>query len=92
MAIEGPISDLARSVQHEPNRDYPAIVKVSLQWDVGGGHIAISSATITADEFFGLGQSGAPLDGASVIAMIERLRRAGPPPGQRHRPDRKANR
>jgi hypothetical protein len=34
---------------------------------------------INADQFFGLGNYGAPIDGAALIGKIENMRREGPP-------------
>ena len=75
---DSPISDLSRSIQHEPNTDWPTTVKVQLHWDVGG-HIRIRTIYIEADQFFGHGQYGAPMDGSALIGMIENMRKQGPP-------------
>lgn len=74
-----PVSDLARAKQHEPNQEWPETVKVQLYWWVDG-RPRIRTILISADEFFGLGEYGAPIDGSSLIGRIENMRRAGPPP------------
>lgn len=68
----------SRSKQHEPDYSWPAEVKVQLIWMIDG-RPHIRSHHITGDEFFGLGNHGAPLEGAALVGLIERLRREGPP-------------
>lgn len=77
--IDGPISDLSRSVQHEPDRAWPTSVKVELLWVVGGMEY-VRTMQIDADHFFGIGGVGAPMDGSALVGMIENMRREGPPP------------
>lgn len=77
--IEGPISDLSRSVQHEPDQTWPTSVKVQLLWVVGGRN-HVRTMDIDANQFFGNGGVGAPMDGSALIGMIENMRREGPPP------------
>lgn len=79
MAIEPPKSDLARSVQHNPSQEWPESVKIQLLWRDSEGRPLIRTETISADQFFGTGSYGAPLDGSSLIMTIDRMRRAGPP-------------
>jgi hypothetical protein len=79
MAIQNPISDLSRSVQHESNRVWPHEVKISVKWKDDLDRIYVRSEVISADQFFGSGSYGAPLEGAALIGMIERMRREGPP-------------
>jgi hypothetical protein len=82
MAIDGPISDLSRSIQHEPDTTWPYSVKVQLLWMVNH-QPHVRSIVIEADQFFGLGRYGAPLDGNALIGMIENMRKEGPPPVER---------
>ena len=77
--MDGPVSDLLRSKQHEPDHTWPTTVKVQLYWWVDGRPL-IRTELIEADQFFGLGKYGAPMEGAALVGMIERMRRAGPPP------------
>jgi hypothetical protein len=79
MPIDSPISDLSRSRQHEADRSWPHEVKLAIHWVDAAGRVSIRSEVISADQFFGAGSYGAPLDGAAIIGMIERLRREGPP-------------
>jgi hypothetical protein len=79
MAIQNPISDLARSTQHDQDRSWPHEVKIEINWLHKSGRISNRSEVISADMFFGMGSFGAPLDGAALIGIIERLRREGPP-------------
>ena len=79
MVIQNPVSDLARSVQHEPDHSWPHEVKIQIHWIDEVGRVLIRTEVISADQFFGTGRYGAPMEGAAVIGMIERMRRAGPP-------------
>lgn len=77
--IDGPISDLSRAVQHEPDTTWLTSVKLELYWWVDG-KLRVRTMLIEADQFFGRGQYGAPIDGSALIGMIENMRREGPPP------------
>lgn len=79
MPVDSPISDLARATQHEPNTAWPTVVKIELYWWVDG-RPRIRTILIEADQFFGRGQFGAPMDGSALIGQIENMRREGPPP------------
>ncbi len=79
MAIDNPVSDLARSIQHEQDRSWPHEVKIAVHWIDPSGKISIRSEVISADMFFGTGIFGAPLQGEAIISMITRMRREGPP-------------
>lgn len=67
-----------RSKQHEPDHSYPQEVQLRLVWTVNG-HARIRTSSISADEFFGVGGSGAPIEGIAILNRIEQMRRAGPP-------------
>jgi hypothetical protein len=82
MPVDSPVSDLERSLQHEQDRSWPTSVKVQLMWLVDG-RPSIRTLVISADQFFGTGNSGAPLEGMALIGMIENMRRSGPPPVER---------
>lgn len=77
--IDLPKSDLDRSVQHDQEQAWPEVVKIQLQWKSADGRPLVRSEIISANQFFGHGIYGAPLEGAALIQMIERMRRAGPP-------------
>jgi hypothetical protein len=79
MAISNPVSDLARSKQHDPSHDWPYSVKIQIKWLTKDGRPIIRSHEISAAEFFGIDGSGAPISGEALIQYIERMRRAGPP-------------
>jgi len=79
MAISNPVSDTSRVVSQEKSFDWPESVKIQVMWRDKLGRPCIRSETITANQFFGHGNSGAPIEGMALIAMIERMRRAGPP-------------
>jgi len=68
----------ARSQQHEPDHSYTEVVQLRLHWNVDG-HLRVRTATISADEFFGRGGVGAPIEGIAILNRIEQMRRAGPP-------------
>jgi hypothetical protein len=72
------VSDTSRGIHHEPDQTYPETVVIRLTWIVDG-HIRIRTEEISADQFFGLGNYGAPIEGAALISRIENMRRAGPP-------------
>jgi len=69
--------ELARTRTHEPSEDWPTMIEVVAYWGEGrrGRRRSIE---IPADQFFGRGTYGAPLSGAALIGMVERLRRQGP--------------
>lgn len=79
MAIQNPISDLTRSVQHDPDETWPESVQLAVMWRDKNGKPLTRIEDISADRFFGRGAYGAPLEGAHLIMAIERMRRAGPP-------------
>jgi len=79
MAIDIQKSDTERSIQHDPNMDWPESVHIQLCWRGNNGSILTSTESISADQFFGRGAYGAPLSGEYLIQAIERMRRAGPP-------------
>lgn len=79
MTIESPISDTARTRNHEPDRVWPESVKIAVHWKNEAGRLFIKTETISADQFFGNSSFGAPLSGEALIQLIERMRRAGPP-------------
>lgn len=79
MAIDLPKSDLSRSIQHDADQTWPHEVKISVKWVDAQGRAAVRSESITSAQFFGHGAHGAPIEGAALIGMIERMRRAGPP-------------
>lgn len=79
MPIDIPQSDLARSIQHNADESWPKSVKIQVRWDGPDGRPLIRTETISSDQFFGHGQYGAPLQGEAIVAMIERMRKAGPP-------------
>jgi len=84
MAIDNPVSDTDRAIQHDPDQSWPRTLKIQLMWEVDGKPV-VRTETITADQFFGRASFGAPMDGSAVIGMIENMRRAGPPPVERPR-------
>lgn len=73
------VSDTSRGIHHEPDHSYPASVSITLTWVVDGLTYR-HAQSISADQFFGFGNFGAPIEGAALISMIENMRRAGPPP------------
>ncbi len=79
MAIDNPVSDLARSKQMDADHSWPHKVEVSIHWCDPSGKITVRSEDISADRFFGTGGYGAPIMGAELVGIIERLKREGPP-------------
>lgn len=82
MAIDAPISDTGRAINHDPDQTWPTAVLLQVSWLVDGV-TRYRTVIISADQFFGKGNFGAPLPGDAVINMIEQARRAGPPPTPR---------
>lgn len=82
MSIEIPAGDLSRTVSHEPDHSWPSEVKVQLVWYIKG-RAHVRTAHIDADQFFGRGVHGAPMQGEALLQAIERMRRDGPPPVER---------
>lgn len=78
----GPVSDLSRAIQHEPDTEWPTWVKVQLVWQIDG-HNHVRTMHIEGDHFFGRGGFGAPMEGAALIGQLENLRKQGPPPVER---------
>lgn len=74
-----PKSDLSRSIQHEASQDWPESVKLQLLWRGRDGRPLVRTEVVSADQFFGHGQYGAPMDGNFLVQAIERMRRKGPP-------------
>lgn len=79
MPIDVPISDTSRAIMHEPETTWPESVKIQLLWRDHKDRPLIRTEVISAAQFFGHGQYGAPLQGEAIVAMIERMRKAGPP-------------
>lgn len=79
MPIESPISDTTRTRNHEADRTWPESVKIAVHWKNEAGRLFIKTEMISAAQFFGMGNYGAPLSGEAIIQMIERMRREGPP-------------
>lgn len=79
MAVDEPVSDTSRAIQHDPDQTWPASVVLQVTWIVDG-RFRTSSMVIEGDSFFGRGRYGAPMHGHTLIAHIENMRRAGPPP------------
>ncbi len=69
-----PCGDLARTITHEPEEEWPTLIEVVAYWGPGrkGRRRSIE---IPADQFFGRGGYGAPITGDQLIGMVERLRR-----------------
>lgn len=72
--------DLARTINHEPNDDWPALIEVVCYWGPKDNPRKgrRRSVEIDADQFFGMGRFGAPMTGDQMIGMVDKLRRQGP--------------
>lgn len=82
MPINQPESDLARVKSQEMDTTWPVSMEIVLWWEGPKGKPVSTKTAILANEFFGHGQHGAPLNGEALIGRIERLRRQGPPKGK----------
>jgi len=78
MAIDEPVSDTGRAIHHDPDLTWPSSVVLQVTWHVNGCN-RTRTMVVGADEFFGRGQYGAPMNGEALIQAIERMRREGPP-------------
>lgn len=72
-AIRPPEGELARTITHEPEDDWPTMIEVVAYY--GEGRRKRRSIEIPADQFFGRGEYGAPMSGDQLIQMVHRLRR-----------------
>ena len=72
--IDFPKGDLARTITHERESDWPCLVEIVAYFGKEGRKGKRRSITISADEFFGR-TTGAPISGDALIGMIDRLRR-----------------
>lgn len=79
MVIQTPVSDLARSVQNDPEQSWPTCVRIQTIWIDKKGRETIRTQLISADRFYGRGAYGAPIEGAGLIGMIQQMMREGPP-------------
>lgn len=79
MAIDAPISDTSRGIQHDPDQTYPESVKIQILWRDKNGRPIVRTEQISAAQFFGTGSFGAPLSGDWLISFIARMVRSGPP-------------
>jgi hypothetical protein len=70
-----PEGSLSTAKCHESNDDWPTLIEIVAYFGEGGRKGKRRSIEISADEFFGRGQYGAPLSGSRLIGMVERLRR-----------------
>ena len=66
--------DLANTITHENQEEWPALIEIVAYFGKEGRKGKRKSITISADEFYGR-TTGAPLSGAHLINMVERLRR-----------------
>lgn len=72
--------DLARTVSREADQTWPdGGVEIRLHWNIGDDETAFRTHHVSADEFFGRGDCGAPISGDALIQAIDRLRRLGSP-------------
>lgn len=73
--VDMPQSDLSRARASEPAQQYPDELLILARW--GKAEVAIP---ITKEEFFGLGASGAPITGDTILQRINVLRQHAPKP------------
>lgn len=74
-----PQSALTRTISHERNQDWPDSVEIVATFNKKStdGKIVstkVRSIPITKDQYFGLGEHGAPMSGEWLVAAIDRLR------------------
>ncbi len=78
MALEMPVSDLSRARVSEPGLSWPDEVRIVAQWTLPTGKRKSTQIILSKDEYFGLGQFGAPMNGERLMQKIETLRRQKP--------------
>ena len=66
--------DLANAITHEASEEWPTMIEIVAYFGKTGRKGKRKSITISADEYYGR-TTGAPLSGAHLISMIDRLRR-----------------
>ena len=75
MTLPAPQGDLARTINHEMNSDWPYLIEIVAYFGDSGRKGKRRSITISSDEFFGRGGYNAPLTGDQIIMIINKLRR-----------------
>jgi hypothetical protein len=79
MPVDAPVSDTSRAKMHDPSMEWPESVAITMTWIKENGRKATRTQIISADQFYGRGSFGAPVEGQALIAAIDRMRRLGPP-------------
>lgn len=69
--------ELARTVTQEADESWPTMIEVVAWFGHHGRKGKRRSVEISADRFFGTGRYGAPMSGAELIGVVERLRHQG---------------
>lgn len=67
--------DLARVKSVEADESWPTLIEIVAYFGKEGRRGKRRSVEIPADRFFGTGRYGAPMSGAEVIGIVEKLRR-----------------
>ena len=72
--------DLNRLISHDPDETWPTLIEIVTYYGPKDAPRKgrRRSIEIDADQFFGRGRFGAPMNGEQLIAMVERLRKQGP--------------
>ncbi len=73
-----PVSDLSRAQTKEPGREWPDVIRIIAQWTMPNGKRKATQIILSKEEYFGLGNFGAPMNGDNLMQKIERLRRNKP--------------
>lgn len=69
------LGDLARCKTTEANDDWPTLIEVVAYFGKEGRKGKRKAVQIPADQFFGRGRYGAPMNGDQLIRIIETLRK-----------------
>lgn len=69
------LGDLARCQTTEANDDWPTLIEVVAYFGKEGRKGKRKSVQIPADQFFGRGRYGAPMNGDQLIRIIDNLRK-----------------
>lgn len=70
-----PAGDLARTVNHEADSEWPTLIEIVAYF--GDGRKKAKRVSISADQFFGRNGYNAPITGDQLILIMDRLRRSG---------------
>lgn len=72
-----PAGDLARTINHESNDDWPTLLEIVAYHGKEGRKGTRKSITISSDQWFGRNGWNAPMTAEQLFMIIDRLRKGG---------------